>query len=269
MYRLRDRRGQRCTRVCKCMLNENTILPLRCSSSTDKRHQQGPPPPPSKRPSPVYKRPQPPTKLSAQPSFQTPVLATRRPNNPPPPQSPNPNGYGAPPVRSGPAVQIPIATRNSHNVTYEHPLNLALFSWGFWSLHLCIFEITKNSSPTNLLASFTRSNLANRCSSGSSYGAPKGRPVSRPQSRPQYKPQPPPAPTNYKPAASNSLPSFAGGGGGGSNFGGGSSFGGAPASNFGGGGSSSFGGGGSSFGGGSNFGGGGGPGKNCSDITSG
>ena len=89
------------------MLNDNNAkLPLRiCSSSNEKRHQQGPPPDrPSKRPSPVFKRPPPPpNKLSAQPSFQTPVLATRRPerNPQPPPQSPNANGYGAPPIRSG------------------------------------------------------------------------------------------------------------------------------------------------------------------------
>ena len=107
-----------------CMTTRS--LPLICSSSTEKR-QPGPPrgpPPPSKRPSPVYNRPPPPTKLSAQPSFQTPVLATRRPNNPPPPQSPNPNGYGAPPIRSGPAVQICIAT---HHTTYKHSLSLSLF----------------------------------------------------------------------------------------------------------------------------------------------
>ena len=87
-----------------------TLRPLPCSSSTEKR-QSGPPPPPQKgpsrpppssnRPSPVYKRPPPPPpkKLNAQPSFQTPIVATRRPGNGGGQQSPNPNNYGAPPVR--------------------------------------------------------------------------------------------------------------------------------------------------------------------------
>ena len=99
--------------ACRMLNDNNAKLPLQiCSSSTEKRHQQGPPPPgppSSKRPSPVFKRPPPPpNKLSAQPSFQTPVLATRRPErNPQPPQSPNSNGYGAPPIRSGPFV-VPL-----------------------------------------------------------------------------------------------------------------------------------------------------------------
>ena len=111
------------------MLNDNNAkLPLQiCSSSTEKRHQQQGPPPPgppsSKRPSPVFKRPPPPpNKLSAQPSFQTPVLATRRPErNPQPPQSPNSNGYGAPPIRSG----LSCFPRDSHDLLM-HPFNLAL-----------------------------------------------------------------------------------------------------------------------------------------------
>ena len=112
------------------MSNDNNAkLPLQiCSSSTEKRHQQGPPPPgppSSKRPSPVFKRPPPPpNKLSAQPSFQTPVLATRRPErNPQPPQSPNSNGYGAPPIRSSLSYFISFATHTTYICTL---FNLAL-----------------------------------------------------------------------------------------------------------------------------------------------